>query len=211
MYYIYKITNKLNGKFYIGQHKTVKNEPFDRYWGSGKLIKEAINKYGKENFTKEIIEECTKENINEREIYWIDKLNAREGNYNISIGGGCVDSTIGTKVYNNGKNLKYIRIGDLVPEGYVIGSLKGFHTREGRLSRSKLLKGKNKNHIPWNKGLDNNNEIVKLNALHASQTMKRTGILKGENNPRAKTYTLVDKQGNKYIVTGELKKILQRT
>lgn len=46
--YIYKITNELNGKIYIGQHKACHFE--DRYWGSGKLIKYAIKKYGVENF-----------------------------------------------------------------------------------------------------------------------------------------------------------------
>ena len=206
MYYIYKITNKINGKIYIGQHKHLENEKFDQYMGSGKLIKDAISKYGIDNFTKEILEECTKENVNEREIYWIDKLKARENNYNISAGGGQGDSTLGTQVYNNGKNLKYIKIGDPIPNGYVKGSIKGFHTRKGRLSRSKLLKGQNKNRIPWNKGKHNDNEKVRLNAENAKNTMKITGILKGANNPRAKTFTLIDPLGNKYIVTGELKK-----
>lgn len=83
---IYKITNLINGKFYIGQD--IKNNP--KYFGSGKLINSAIKKYGKENFKKEILEFCTDEkHMDEREIFWIKELNAtdRKIAYNICEGG----------------------------------------------------------------------------------------------------------------------------
>lgn len=51
--YFYCIENKLNGKFYYGIHKTDSLE--DDYMGSGKIIKLAIKKYGKDNFNKKII------------------------------------------------------------------------------------------------------------------------------------------------------------
>ena len=86
--YIYKTTNLINGKIYVGQHKS---ETFDlNYYGSGKYLYNALHKYGKENFSVEILEWCeTKEIINEREIYYIQKLNSRNRNigYNIAYGG----------------------------------------------------------------------------------------------------------------------------
>jgi len=83
---IYKTTNLVNGKFYIG--KDVRNDP--NYLGSGILLSKAIKKYGADNFRKEIIEECKNQiELAEREIYWIDKLNANDRSiaYNIAPGG----------------------------------------------------------------------------------------------------------------------------
>jgi hypothetical protein len=63
---IYKTTNLINGKIYIG--KDSKNN--SKYLGSGLLLKRAILKYGKENFKKEILEECSSiEELNQREIF----------------------------------------------------------------------------------------------------------------------------------------------
>lgn len=54
-YYVYKIENNLNGKWYIGKRRHL-NPTDDPYMGSGKLIQQAIKKHGRENFTKTIIE-----------------------------------------------------------------------------------------------------------------------------------------------------------
>lgn len=84
MYYtIYKTTNLLNNKFYIGKHQTTNLN--DNYLGSGKLLKRAIKKYGIENFTKEIILICSSEeemNTKEKELVVLS-----EDSYNLCEGG----------------------------------------------------------------------------------------------------------------------------
>jgi group I intron endonuclease len=86
---IYKTTNLINGKFYIGKDKH--NDP--KYFGSGKILKQAIKKYGIDNFIKEIIEECySEQQWLEREIYWIDYYNAINEGYNIALGGNGGDT-----------------------------------------------------------------------------------------------------------------------
>ena len=73
---------------YIGKHKS---EILDEsYLGSSPLLKKAIKKYGKENFTIEILEWCESDkDLNEREVYWINYYNAIEDDmyYNLNSGG----------------------------------------------------------------------------------------------------------------------------
>lgn len=94
---IYGIKNKINGKIYIGQSINIPRRWGDHKKRSGSNLKEnqdnilykAIRKYGLENFDFIIIEECNKEKLDEREIYWIKKHNSTDKNkgYNISLGG----------------------------------------------------------------------------------------------------------------------------
>lgn len=82
---VYKITNLINNKIYIGKSKYNKCD----YYGSGVLIKKAINKYGINNFKKEIVEDCNNnDELNKKERFWINKFNSIVPNgYNIAFGG----------------------------------------------------------------------------------------------------------------------------
>jgi len=90
---IYKITNLLNGKVYIGKFRR-KTNTFYRYWGGGVFIKRAIKKYGISNFAKEIIVEgnFSLNLTNELEKHYIRLYNSNNPKigYNLTIGGdGC--------------------------------------------------------------------------------------------------------------------------
>lgn len=83
---IYKTINQINGKWYIG--KDARNRSY--YLGSGKALKNALKKYGKQNFVKVILEECTDlVHLSIREKHWIS-INSAITNpvsYNIAPGG----------------------------------------------------------------------------------------------------------------------------
>ncbi len=87
---IYKITNILNGKAYIGRRKCIKNKLclLHKYWGSGSYIKNAIKKYGKENFIKEYLDfAMSDEELDKLEIIYIEKFGTYKNGYNQTIGG----------------------------------------------------------------------------------------------------------------------------
>lgn len=98
--FIYITTNLVNGKKYIGQK--MYNDGWETYLGSGVFIKKAIKKYGKENFKREMIEECeNRQQSNEREIYWIKFYDAVNNNnfYNMAEGGKPVPIHTGADHY----------------------------------------------------------------------------------------------------------------
>lgn len=95
---IYKITNQINKKSYIGQSVNIKQRwraHRTRAFNSDELEKplyRAIRKYGLKNFNFEILEECKKEDLNCKEKYWIAYFNTNDPDfgYNLTIGGDSV-------------------------------------------------------------------------------------------------------------------------
>lgn len=82
---IYKITNLINGKNYIGQSIHIEQRWLEHCRNSTKsLISQAIKKYGKENFSFQILEECNQNDLNKKESFYIQQYNSISPNgYNI--------------------------------------------------------------------------------------------------------------------------------
>lgn len=86
---IYKITNIINDKCYIGQSRDIKkrwishkNVPFNPNCREYHYpLYQAIRKYGLENFSFEVIEECLIEELNEKETFWINRYNSSDSNF----------------------------------------------------------------------------------------------------------------------------------
>jgi group I intron endonuclease len=68
---IYKFTNNINGKIYIGQSSNIQRRFNEHLRRTEQQIDQAIQKHGIDNFSFEILEECELDKLNERENYWI--------------------------------------------------------------------------------------------------------------------------------------------
>lgn len=151
MYYtVYKITNLVNNKIYIGIHQT--NNLEDGYMGSGTYLNRAKEKYGLENFTKEYLhfldsyeDMCNKE----KELVNKDFL-LREDVYNLTLGGGC--------------GFHYINQNGLSLGWSFVRTHKLNHTPEAKLKRS--IKFKEYLNQPGNK---------EKNAHHLKEYISKNG------------------------------------
>ena len=96
MAYVYLISNDINNKMYIGATITSITERYSKHiydtfnTSDNSAIHHAIRKYGQEHFFISQLEECSIDNVFEREQYWIKFYNSYENGYNETIGGeGC--------------------------------------------------------------------------------------------------------------------------
>lgn len=116
LYFIYKTTNLINGKTYIGIHKT--DDINDGYLGSGIYFLKAIKKHGKQNFKREILEFCSSydELLEKEKLYVNEEWVKNNDNYNLKTGGqsnGLLSETSKEKISNTLK-IKYAN-GELKP------------------------------------------------------------------------------------------------
>lgn len=86
---IYKITKKENGKSYIGQSNDIERRIKEHQYKTDLAIELAIRKYGIDAFNYEVLEQCSLEELDAKEIYWIQYYNTFKGfGYNCNKGGG---------------------------------------------------------------------------------------------------------------------------
>lgn len=175
---IYKTTNLINGKIYIG--RDTKNN--SKYLGSGKILKNAILKYGKNNFKKEILEFGTSNfDLNEKEIKWIEFYNSTnpEIGYNITKGG------TGGRTYNK-KIYQYSLDGNFIKKWNSISECS-FTLKLDNSCLSKAAKGELIKHgdFMW--------RYVKHNKINPYHDNKSTPILqKTINNIKIKKWNSIN-------------------
>lgn len=152
IHYVYLTTNLINGKQYVGDHT---ENRYKNYLGSGKSLKIAIKKYGKENFKKEILEYFdSREKSHLAEEKYIKLYNTMCPNgYNISPTGGLYKSGSHSeetkkKMSESAKNIKNPEI----KSKKISESKKGIKRSEETI---KKMSESNKGKEPWNKGKTN--------------------------------------------------------
>ena len=184
--YIYKITNIINGKIYIGKHST--DDLNDGYMGSGVVLKKAKEKYGIDSFTKEYLAFCdTEDKLNWFEKFYIKKYDSTNKNigYNLTNGG---EGILGFHIHMTEETKKKIS-----------ESKKGkHHSEEARKKMSESHKGRKlseetrikmsesrKGKIPWNKGKPGNSGSFKKGHKPSAEVKSKINIKKqyiNENN-----------------------------
>lgn len=123
MGFIYVIKNDINNKLYVGQTvTTILNRWYhhlDAYTREDWHLYRAMRKYGIEHFSIELLEECPNDIIDEREKYWINKLDTYYHGYNMTIGGEgrtALDRNKIIKLWNEGYSA--LQIANMVGNGW---------------------------------------------------------------------------------------------
>lgn len=197
MYYtIYKITNNINNKYYIGKHQTT--DLNDDYMGSGKLLKRAIIKYGIENFSKEIIFVYDNEedmNKKEKELVIIS-----EETYNLCEGGKGGFSYLNKNGLNKSDKQKQVAR-ELIYKLHKTVNYSDEY-KESRLKRLKLATEKMREKFP------NGTWVGKKHTPETIEKMKKStkGKQLGDKNSQFGTCWITNSKENKKIKKEDLEK-----
>lgn len=193
---IYLIKNKINGKCYVGQADNI-----ERRWKEHKrhyklekhknqLIYKAFNKYGIENFSFSIIEECLVEELDEKEIFYIDKYNTyafkeNSNGYNMTLGGktcrGCVHSE-----EQNKRHSEFMKGRTPVNKGVPMSEEQKEKLRVAMLGRTLTEERKKKISNSLKGRIITEEAKNKISEFQKAYRQTEEGCVKGGKNPRAK-------------------------
>lgn len=139
---IYKITNKINGKVYIGQSYDIL-ERWERHKRTRDqcAIHKALQKYGIDNFMFEILEECPKDELDEREKYWIKYYNSYFTGYNMTLGGSRVISPTKKEVKQYSLDGEYIATYESLKNAGIINNIDPRYISNCCLQKAHSAKG----------------------------------------------------------------------
>lgn len=148
---IYKITCKKNNKSYIGQSINIEHRIKEHKSCEGEsLIHNAIKKYGIENFTFEVLEECSLSQLDEKECYWINFFDSYNNGYNLTKGGQGFQNQISVDCFDfSGKRIA------------IYPSITAAEEATGASQVSRCINGyrKQSGGFQWRKHVDQNNQI----------------------------------------------------
>lgn len=172
---IYCFENKINGKKYIGQAYNIERRLYEHEYHIAKgtdhseVLQRAVNKYGIENFRSYVLEECKLEDMNEREIYWINYYQTNNSNYGYNLSRGGEKSLLGHKFpLEFGRKISAMK--------------KGTHLSEEHKNKiSKAQKGKTKSK-ETRKKMSANHSRYWLGKKMPQETVERLKIAHGGKN-----------------------------
>lgn len=180
---VYKITNKINNKAYIGASNNIDRRWTEHKRGTSKnnLLYFAFKKYGQENFNFEVLEECSLEILYQREIYWINHYRTFGRGYNLNaggVGGGAPGEVNGRSILTE-EDVIFIRKAYLNNESKIEVFKKYFLDKISFSGFCSIWQGYNWKHIMPEIYTEENKQ------KHIHRSLKRK-VNVGENNSQSK-------------------------
>ena len=191
-HFIYKTTNLLSGRYYIGMHST--DDLNDGYLGSGTYLKRSINKHGKENHSIEILEFVnSREELaaREKEIVSLQEI-AKKKCMNLKVGG---EGGFSKEIQKIGSTLGNLRKSELLKQD------AAFREKISNIMSLQMKK-------QYKEGRENPNKGHWKGKQHTEETKKKIGVTnstnqKGKNNSQFGKCWITDEVESKKINKGD--------